>query len=258
MVPARPLVTVVIRSLNEGPELQKLFEILKRQTVPLDQQQWLLVDNQSTISPAPLAERFGTDIILLPRKEFSYPRSLNLGWQHARGKFVAFLCAHSFPMDNHWLENGLKAIQSSDDIAGVYGPNLAYKDSPLLEKIFYFPGALLYRLRWLIPDFAPKLGMGIMGMTNAMVRRSFLEEDPFDESYGNGGEDYHWTKIQLEKHRRVLHVSSFAVRHAHYLSSWRELQLQKEHWEKLVKGWRTEFSLEAIEEFRPGAEKFRS
>ena len=51
-------------------------------------------------------------------KEFSYPKACNLGSEKSSGEYLVYISAHSFPISNTWLSDGLSNF-TDEKIAGV-------------------------------------------------------------------------------------------------------------------------------------------
>ncbi len=192
----------------------------------------LIVDSGSTDKTMEIAKTFEArlklEIFEIPERDFTYPYACNYGADNASGEYLVYLSGHSVPRDSKWLLDGLRALENSKKIAGVFGNVLASSDASVWEKIWYFNG-----------KFAPKKifykpQMGILGNTNAIIPHKLWQEHHFDESYSEGGEDGEWAKYYLEKGYQILRDPNFAVYHSHGLGLFGFLH-QLWHWFKVYK-----------------------
>lgn len=226
--------SIVIKAKNEADKLTKLFNILRNQTEK--DFEIIVVDNASSDETKNVCEKFNVIFLSIPRNAFSYPKAANLGAAQAIGKYIVFLSAHSFPPTKTWLADGLRHF-SDKTIAGAYGPTFFYPDSPLVEKITWTPNWLRWKFRFFIkPKRITKAErMGILGMTNAIIRKDLWEEHHFNEKYEAGGEDGEWAQYFFSKGYEIIWDPKIAVRHAHYIHSWKKMKQQFEEWRKMGK-----------------------
>src|SRR3989304_6270636 len=97
--------SIIVRVKNERENLQKLFKILKNQTY--QDFEIVIIENNSTDG----SDKVVYDIFRKDRVQtvnidnFSYPKACNLGAEKAKGKYLVYLSAHSFPIASTWLED---------------------------------------------------------------------------------------------------------------------------------------------------------
>lgn len=89
-----PEVSIVIRTLNEREGLEGLFEDLGNQAFGSDSQV-VVVDNESTDGTPEVAKTFGATLITIPRNEFTYPKSMNLGMEASDNNAVLLTVGHA-------------------------------------------------------------------------------------------------------------------------------------------------------------------
>ena len=230
------LASFIIRGRNESDNLQTLFPMLAVQTER--DYELIYIDNESDDDSIMIAKKHGAQVISIAKDDFSYPKALNIGVQAARGTHIVILSAHSFPLWNGWLSSGLRHFNDTN-IAGVYGPTCAYKNSPLIEKIDKFPGFFEWTCRKI---FSPKIVrkipsrslMGVLGFTNAIIPKSLWDIHHFDETYGNGGEDGEWVRHFAARGYYFIKDPAFAVRHAHHIKTPVMLSTQYRHWSSMT------------------------
>ncbi|EKD86485.1 MAG: hypothetical protein ACD_37C00275G0014 [uncultured bacterium] len=194
-------VSIIIRVKNERLNLEKLFAILKNQTN--QDFEIIVVNNNSTDgSEKVVLDFFPKDrVCVVDIKDFSYPRACNLGAEKAKGKYLVYLSAHSFPISNTWLADGLSNFEN-EKVAGVFAFPIPGKDSTLAEKISGIPNKI-------------KRG-GYLGNTNSIIRKDLWEKHKFDEGL-IGSEDYEWSLYWEKKGFSVINEPKFQVYHSHHL-----------------------------------------
>jgi len=220
--------SIIIRTKNEEKWLGECLSRLQSQTY--QDFEILIIDSGSSDKTLAIAQSHQTKIFSLPKK-FTYPYASNYGCQKALGeKFFVFLSAHSLPISHTWLENGLKHFKENT-VAGIYGGVEALPDASFWEWLFFNPllGKLSRKLR--AQKIIRKAGMGVLGCTNAIIRRDLWEKHPFDERYGNGGEDTAWARYWLEKKYIFVQDPRFNVLHSHGLGIIGLIQ-QFKHWKE--------------------------
>ena len=200
----------------------------------------IVVDNESTDTTAEIARAFGARVVTLPRKEFTYPRSMNLGVEAARAPIVVLTVGHAVPIGPHWLASVLPHFHNPK-VAGVYGSALPNKHAGFFERLMYWESysrAFLFN-----PRTIRKTGTGVFGATNIAFRRDLWVQHPFEEQYELGGEDTHWAEWAFRQGYVIIREVKFSVRHSHNLSL-PNLLTQFHYWHKLRNP--TKFSKEAL------------
>lgn len=221
-------VSIVIRSLNEEIPLQRLFAILKKQHYEADME-LVVVDNESHDNTAKIAIVAGAKVVNIPRDEFSYPHSMNIGVAAATHDVVVLIVAHAFPFSNNWLAAGMEHFKDSQ-VAGVYANVIPYDGASQEELDFYMPNYVDAKKRGSYT--VDKGSMGVLGATNCIIRKSLWEQHNFDEKYGLGGEDGEWASWALSEGYTIINDYQFSVKHSH---SFRDggLEKQIEYWQSL-------------------------
>lgn len=160
-------ISIIVRVKNEKQNLQKLFKILRSQTYQ-DFEVIVVNDNSTDGSDKVAFDFFPKDQVRIVQiSDFSYPKACNLGAEKARGKYLVYLSAHSFPISNTWLADGLSNFENNN-VAGAFAYPIPGYDSTLAEKISGLPNKI-------------KKG-GHLGNTNSIVRRDLWKKHRFDES----------------------------------------------------------------------------
>lgn len=238
------MISLIIRTLNEQEQLSLLLSDLLKQNYHREHLQIIVVDNQSSDNTVPIAKNFGCQVINIPRDEFTYPRSLNLGVKHAKHEIVILTVGHARLFQPDWLATSEKTFQDPQ-IAGLYSPILPLTKSSLVEKLFYWPGYMQAKLRG--PYLIRHRLMGVLGATNCAIRKSLWDKHQFDESYEAGGEDGEWAAWVMEQGFAICCDWRFSVRHSHGLNL-KGLKQQIGYWSELSQP--KKFSREELLRFR--------
>ena len=234
-----PETSIIIRTKNEERWLGTVLQKLNGQTY--QDFDIIIVDSGSTDATLDIAKRFKTTILRIAPEDFSYPYALNYGAKHSEAtKYLCMLSAHSLPVSNTWLADGIENFSIFEHIVGVYAYPFALPDSTFWDKLFQNIGKKLRRLfgivsgtdkrRWV--EAEPK--GGVLGFTNAIVQKDLWERRLFNEEYGAGGEDQEWATYWLKNGYRAVYDRKFAVYHSHYLGLLGWIR-QKQHWKGVGK-----------------------
>lgn len=210
--------SIIIRTKNEEKWLGSVLEKLSRQTYK--NFEIIIVDSGSTDRTLEIAQKFKTRIFKIKHEDFSFPYALNFGCRKAEAKkYFVLLSAHSLPISNEWLEEGINSF-TSDNVMGIFGPMLALPDASVWEKIFYSAGTFLMKAKYPFKKclIIKKPGMGVLGFTHSIIRRDLWEKYNFDENFGLGGEDAEWNRYWFKRSYVVVFNKKFVVRHSHGLN----------------------------------------
>lgn len=199
-------VSVVIRTYNEQRYLAELLEGIRAQELDGRELEVVLVDSGSTDRTLEIAARFGVRIVPIPKEDFSFGRSLNVGCAAATGDALVFVSGHCIPASRRWIAE-LVAPLGRDAVAYTYGGQLGNETSHFSEcQIFakYFPPGCTK---------LPQDGF-YCNNANAALLRAVWAEHRFDEEL-TGLEDMQLAKRLLAQGRRVGYVAAAAVYHLH-------------------------------------------
>ncbi len=208
--------SVIIRTKNEQKWLGAVLEKLGAQTYR--DFEVVVVDSGSTDATCAIAQKHHARIVHIDPHDFSYPYASNVGCRHAHGtKYLCFLSGHSVPISRTWLADGIAHFRD-ENVAGVYGGVWALPDGHFLEKVIFNErlGRRAIRKQIAVQNVTA-YRMGLLGCTNAIVRRSLWEKHHFDEVYGMGGEDSAWAAHWLSAGYHFIRDQKFSVYHSHGL-----------------------------------------
>ncbi|KKQ25946.1 MAG: Glycosyl transferase family 2 [Candidatus Woesebacteria bacterium GW2011_GWA1_37_8] len=213
----QPLVSFVIRTKNEQKYIAKVVNLLYSQSY--ENIEIIVVDSGSKDETIPIVKKLPVKLIQIKPEEFTYGHALNVGIDEAKGKTIGIVSGHSIPINNEWLENGLKHFDNVK-VAAVTGPysenplgyenQTAYKNDPALV------GRIQHRYKYLTN-------------TNSLIRKSLWNDYKFDEKLAEC-EDYDWAAEMLSRGFDVVKDPKFGVFHCHSLLG------RPGYWER-IKGW---------------------
>ena len=113
------LISVVVRTLNEGRYIGHLFDALEAQAGTSGALEILVVDSGSTDETVAIARARGARVLEIPRETFHYSGALNLGIASTSGAVVVILSAHAIPCSTDWLAVMLSHF-SDPRVVGVF------------------------------------------------------------------------------------------------------------------------------------------
>ena len=223
--------SIIIRTHNEETWVGIMLARLASQSY--QNFEIIIVDSGSTDRTLEIIKKFPVRLIQIPAEDFTYPYALNVGCRAAKAeKYFVFLSAHSLPISDSWLEDGLSNFVDNK-IFGVYGMTQALPNGTFWEKLL-FSKHKVSRAR--LSGFKKQVsgaGIGVMGFTNAAIRREFWDQKNFDENYELGGEDQVWSDMWFKKGFVAILDSAFSVAHSHGLGL-RGLWKQYRYWKSVV------------------------
>ncbi|HHH12368.1 MAG TPA: glycosyltransferase family 2 protein [Candidatus Moranbacteria bacterium] len=231
----KPTFSVIIRTKNERRYLPEVLRRVFAQKID-GSLEVIIVDSGSTDGTLSVLKKFPVRLIEIPSAEFSYPRASNIGAAAAEGEYLVYLSGHSLPADEEMLRKSIVCWrklerENASSLAGVYGPVMALpgKGSSRTEKLIFSAR----RARKARAHLVEKAKMGILGCTNAIIRREIWRKTPFDEAYGLGGEDGAWARERLREGWGIGFCPALAVYHSHGLGPinlWRQWR----HWKEIA------------------------
>ena len=212
-----PRCSVVIRCCNEEQHIARLLSGITQQTIRYAE--IIVVDSGSTDATLSIASRYPVKISHIHPDEFSFGRSLNIGCQVARSKFIVFASAHAYPVYKDWLER-LLAPFSEPQVALVYGKQRGNETTKYSEHRVFD--------KWFPDESVLCQDHPFCNNANAAIRRSLWEQQSYDETL-TGLEDVDWAKRAIESGHRIAYVADADIVHVHdevyrqiYNRYWRE------------------------------------
>jgi rhamnosyltransferase len=209
-----PLASIIILAKNEERNIGNCLNAIFAQKIA-SAFEVIVIDSGSTDRTVEIARSFDVRLEEIAPDEFHHARTRNFGASLARGEYLVYLTADATPLDESWLANLLRGIESPD-VAGTYGRQVARSWSYPMERYF---------LSQLYPE-TPRRQTASDGISmnttwfsnvNSAIKRSIWERIPFDES-SVMTEDQIWSRRALEEGYALLYNPDAAVMHSHNYS----------------------------------------
>ena len=222
-------VSILIRTKNEEAAIAKTLNIINSQTLqPYD---IIVVDSGSTDQTVEIVRQWkNINLIQIKSEDFIYGKSLNIGFEAAKGDVVISLSAHAFPKDTEWLEMLVKPF-NDPNVAATYGRQLPHLDAwpPVQRDYLSYYGDSIR-----VQNDAKDPANFCFSNSNSAVRRSIWETQPFHETISYA-EDQEWAANVLRLGYKIIYEPQATVYHSHnesfskvFLRSYNEHRAYKE------------------------------
>lgn len=200
----QPLVTIIVRSFNEGWALRETLPAIRSQ----DFRNWelLVVDSGSADGSVSLIQQSRPDYFVQIRPDQYNPsRVMNLGMRLARGEFGIFLNADATPQGTNWLGPLVTALRDPQT-AAVFGKQIPRPDCRAVyahdyERCF---GPNRESARW--EHFFSMVSSGLR--KEIWAKRGFLEKMEYSE-------DDEYTRWCRARGYKIVYVPESVVMHSH-------------------------------------------
>ncbi len=199
-------VSILIRTKNEARWLPVTVQAIHRQQV--QPREIVIVDSGSTDGTLATVAGFpGVRVVTISPETFTFGRALNIGFQEAKGRYVACLSAHAVPTEVVWLSSLLCAFRDPRT-AGAYGRQLPQSDAclPIRRDLLTCYGTV-ERIQVSSNDH-------FFSNANALIRRDVWRHFPFDEGL-TYCEDQLWARKVIAANYQMAYVPRAAVYHSH-------------------------------------------
>lgn len=132
------LISVVVCTYNRPQLLKKCLQSLIKQSIDKNLYEVIVVNNNSTKDTLEVVSDFAKNhpiIKIVTEKKLGHSYARNLGWKHAKGKYVAFIDddAHA---DNDWMAEIISFTKKYPTVGVFGGP---YKRYFLIPPPRWFP-----------------------------------------------------------------------------------------------------------------------
>lgn len=198
-----PICSIIIRAYNEERHIGRLLKGIAEQT--LTDVQVILVDSGSTDGTLEAIKGYPVEVVNILPENFSFGRSLNLGFAAARSNLVVMASAHVYPVYPDWLEQ-LLAPFNDPKLGLSYGKQRGADRSHFSEQQIF--------KHWYPDSSVIQQTHPFCNNANAAVRRHLWELHPYDETLP-GLEDLEWGKWAQGEDNKIAYVAEAEVIHVH-------------------------------------------
>jgi rhamnosyltransferase len=212
--------SVIIPTYNGAQQLRELLASFTIQTVTPDQ--ILIVDSSSTDGTRKVAEKYNAEVIVIDRETFDHGSTRSMAAKKARGEILIYFTQDVLPVHRRVIENLVRPIIDSDDIAVSYGRQLpAFNASEAAAHLRYFN----YPEDSSIRSYADRKVSGLktvfVSNSCAAYRKTQLADINYFRNDLIFGEDTCAVGRLLERGRKIAYAADAAVYHSHNYS-WSE------------------------------------
>jgi len=199
----KPLVSIIIRTKNEQRYIGIVLDYLRQQT--FQDFEIVIIDSGSTDKTLSIIKNYPIKLMKIKAKDYNPSYALNLAINKAKGKIMCIISAHSIPITDTWLEDGLENFKDKS-VVGVAGN---YSTIPIgywnrkLGRIFFNAH------HWKRMEYYNHISN-----TNSLIKKSLWKKYPFDEKM-NGSEDKDWSYEMLARGHNIIKDPKFNVFHSH-------------------------------------------
>ena len=207
------MISVIIPTKDGGDDLSRCLRGLASQSV--GDVEILVIDSGSRDGSIELARSHGARVLEVAPSQFRHGATRNLAAQQAEGELLVFTTQDAVADTDRWLERLSAPLEADQELAGVYGRQVAHETAAPPERFFlefvYGPRARTQRAQG-IEDLS--LDTTLFSNANSAIRRSVWERYPFDEDLFFG-EDQDWARRVLLAGYAVRYEPEAVVRHSH-------------------------------------------
>ena len=134
-------VSVIIPHVDDLENLRRCLSLLAMQTMPKDEFEIIVVDNNSRCGIAAVREVCGGMANAVPAPIQGAAEARNAGVRASRGRYLAFIDSDCSPSSD-WLTRGIAALATADMVGGSVDVDVVDADNPTgveaFEKVFAF------------------------------------------------------------------------------------------------------------------------
>lgn len=207
-------ISVVIPTKNGGRELGRCLWAVREQRLG-DEVEIVVVDSGSGDGTLAIARANDATVLEIAPSTFTHGRARNLGAARASGEVLVFLSQDAFPVGGAWLERLTRPLREDDELAGVYGRQLAHHGARPPEVFFldflYGPRPRLQRAS---EESELSMDTTLFSNVNAAIPRWAWERFPFAEDIIMS-EDQDWSRRALLSGFALAYEPAACVRHSH-------------------------------------------
>jgi rhamnosyltransferase len=201
---SQPMVSIIIRSFNEGWALRETLPMLQSQSYAA----WelIVIDSGSTDGSVDLIRRAGpAHFLQIEPGTYNPSRVMNAGMRLARSGFGIFLNADATPQGGEWLAPLVAALQDAQT-AAVFGRQIPRPDC---RAVYAHDYERCFGERRASADWEHFFSMVSSGIRKDIwSRRGFLESLQYSE-------DDEYTRWCVSRGYRVVYCPESVVMHSH-------------------------------------------
>ena len=226
-----PHASVLVPVKNGGALWSEVLDAVLAQQTP-----WpfevIAIDSGSSDDSVAATRTRGVRVECIPAAEFAHGRTRNRLAELAQGEFLVYLTQDAKPAGSHWLRHLVEGCASAPDVAGAFGPHLAYPTARHvtqreLQAHFAGFGAELSVVRLddrerYAADAGYRQWLHFFSNNNSCLRRSVWRQLPFPDV--GFAEDQTWMRAAIEAGHAKAYVPEAAVYHSHDFGVWETLQ----------------------------------
>ncbi len=185
--PAALKVSVVVPAYNEELTIARCLRSLIEQSLPADQFEIILVDNNCTDNTVKIAQTFER-VTIIKETTPGVSAARSAGWKAARGSIIASTDSDC-ELPKHWLKKIVGYFDNHSEVVAISSGYLFYDRDFFVNWIVRIFERSLVSLSWFLAG-------GVMAMTanNMAVRRSVYEQTTGLDRSLQFGEDLNLAK----------------------------------------------------------------
>ena len=197
-------VSIIIRTRNEATLLEKTLKKIVNQDTNFNYE-IIIVDSYSTDNTRYVAKKYGCKIVNLSPINFSWGRGINFGMENSNAEYCILLSAHSYPVDNTWMDKLVRPLLEDKNLAATYGGQIPIKGIDPFEEV---------ELKKWFPKSNKKIAVS---NSNACIRRSVWQKIKFNEVLSSY-EDVEWANRVRNMGYILKYIPEAAVYHSHTIN----------------------------------------
>ncbi|MBZ0112387.1 MAG: glycosyltransferase [Thermoanaerobaculia bacterium] len=225
-----PDVSIVIPTLNPGPQFEELLRRLRDQEFS-GIVEVLVVDSGSTDGALDVLEAHSIRTLHIDKADFNHGLTRNLAVSESRGRIVVLTVQDALPYDTRWLTSLVDCFDDPN-VAGAYSCQLPrptanpFIRDRLRNWVASDPRRRVQRMGSFdeFEELSPleKLSQVAFDNVSSAVRRSVVERIPFRRR--QFGEDLDWGLRAITSGHTIVFEPKSKVVHSHDNSAWYEFK----------------------------------
>ncbi|MHC4172908.1 MAG: glycosyltransferase family 2 protein [Planctomycetota bacterium] len=202
-------ISCIIRTYNEAKYIGRVIETIRSQEKFGNAVEIVVIDSGSTDATLKIARKHIVKIIEIPKVEFNYSRSLNLGIENSVGDLIVILSAHSVPCSNDWLKTMVACLEDKT-VAGVYCRQIPWPEADLPEVLMI--ERMFGENRRVFCEKTPENNVSFSN-AGSCIRRSVWNEHHFANL--PAAEDLEWVQWAIAHGYKIVYEPGAIVWHSH-------------------------------------------